>query len=72
MKYIDNTSNSVTVKVSSLKPTDYIELMQKVCPDGVDHAKDTDRSEWLEYLLQASKFYDVILDKGSVVFSDKE
>lgn len=71
MKFIDNTTKVLHWTVG-LEPTDYIELMQKVCPNGVDNAKDTDRSEWLEYLLQSSKYYGVILDKDNVIFRDKE
>lgn len=65
MKYIDNTTQHVTV----LHPKDYIDMMQPINPN-LDN--DYKRSEWLEYVLQASKHYDVIFDNGTVIFSDKE
>jgi gluconate kinase len=64
MKYIDNTTQHVTV----LHPKDYIDMMQSINPN---FDNDYDRSGWLEYVLQASKHYDVIFDNGTVILSDK-
>ena len=69
MKYIDNTTKTLPWRVCALRPKDWIEMMEKVNPYG---ATDVVRSEWVEYVLSASYYYDVILDKGTVTFCDKE
>ncbi|QCQ58430.1 hypothetical protein Barba19A_gp042 [Rheinheimera phage vB_RspM_Barba19A] len=69
MLYIDNTTKVLPWRVCGLQPKDWIEMMEKVCPYGSD---DFTRSVWVEYLLSASYYYDVILDKETVVFCDKE
>lgn len=69
MNYVDNTTVEIPWRKCGPIVEDWICLMKKINPQN---SSDGDRSEWLEYLLSASKHYDVILDKNTVIFSDKE
>lgn len=69
MNYVDNTTAEIPWRQCGLSVEDWVRLMEKIDPHN---SSDGDRSEWLEYLLSASKHYDVILDKNTVIFSDKE